>query len=481
VQTAHEIRWHYHPTVPVRPRWPLLALLAGLVVVVVIAVLAVVDTRARSGPGPTTTTGGPAAASALPTAAAPPGPPTDDAYYGSRTPYPVPAVVDLKGPAGFEPVFVQHLGRHGARTSTPGAHGEDAGRLWRRAAQAKALTPLGKRLGPALDALDAATGRIGLGLLTTVGRSEQEDLGERTGTRFADLWASAGAADEVDVVTSGRTRTKQSAESFVAGLDDVEPDLRVARARTDQRLLYFDTTDPDYRAFLADDQGWRRAYAEATGTTDLRAAAREVLERLYTPLFVESIPDPESQAESLYERYRNAPSLSADLPTPVDMRPFFPASAAAAFAFAEDARYFYSRGPGVAGDDRSHRAAQVLVTDFLAAATRRLAGGHTVAVLQFAHAEEVVPLAALLELPGSRPLGSPQELYSWAGSDFRTASTIPLAATLDWTVWRDGSGSVLVSLMQNEVPTTLGRSCREADGEPGYYRLDELRSCLAAR
>jgi hypothetical protein len=463
--------------VAVRSRWPLLALVAGLVVAVVIAAFSVVDARSRAAPRLPTTTSAP-----VPDATAPPSTPSaDQALYATRTPYPVPTTTTSAGPVGFEPVFLQHLGRHGARTATPGDHGERAGELWRRASREGALTPLGVRLGPALTALDAATDRLGLGLLTAVGRDEQAGLGRRAGTRLADLWSSAGAADEVDVVTSGRTRTRQSAQSFVAGLTAVQPRLGVEKPRTDRRLLYFDSTDPAYRAFLADDQAWRRAYAAAMRGTDLEAAARQVLEGLYAKSFVASLDDPLDEAESLYERYRSAPSLADDVGTPVDMTPFFPASAAAELAFAEDARYFYARGPGITGDDRAHRAAQVLVDDFLAAAERRLDGGRRVAVLQFAHAEEVGPLAALLELPGNRPLASAQQVYSWADSDYRTAATLPLSATIDWTVWRDKAGSVLVSIEQNEVPTTLGRSCREAEGEPGYYRLAELRRCLAAR
>jgi len=459
--------------VPARTRWPLLVLVAGLVVAAVVVALVIVDARSHVAPAlPAATSGSSPRATEAPA--------LDDAFYATRTPYPVPTSVPTAGPAGFEPVFLQHLGRHGARTATPASDGEGAGRLWRRASREGALTPLGVQLGPALATLDAATDRIGLGRLTTVGRQEQEGLGRRTGTRLAGLWASVGESDEVDVVTSGRTRTKQSAQSFVAGLTAVEPGVRVERPRTDKRLLYFDTSDADYHAFLAG-RAWRGPYAAALRGTDLEAVSREVLERLYSPSFVASLHDPQKEAESLYERYRSAPSLSADLRTPVDLAPFFPASAAAAFAFAEDARYFYSRGPGVTGDDRSHRAAQVLVDDFLASAGRRLAGGHTVAVLQLAHAEEVAPLAALLELPGSRPLASAQQVYSWAGSDFRTASVVPVSATIDWTVWRDSTGTVLVSVLENEVPTTLGRSCQEAAGVPGYYRLDELRRCLAAR
>ncbi|HEY0237146.1 MAG TPA: histidine-type phosphatase [Friedmanniella sp.] len=457
----------------VRARWALLALVAALVAAVVVVGLVVVNARSRSA----------GVSSAAPSASAAPGTPrptAEDVFYGNRTPYPVPTTPDAAAPVGFEPVFLQHLGRHGARTSIPGDHGERAGELWRRASAAGALTPLGVQLGPVLEALDAATDRLGLGRLTTVGRDEQEGLGRRAGDRYADLWASAGSGDEVDVVTSGRTRTRQSAQGFVAGLTATRPGLTVEPARTDRRLLYFDTTDPTYRTFLADDQGWRQAYAAATSGTDLEAVAQQVLGRLYTPTFVASIDDPLAEAKSLFERYRSAPSLADDVSTPVDMRPFVPAGAAAAFTFAEDARYFYSRGPGVAGTDASHRAAQVLVDSFLTSAERRLAGGHTLAVLQFAHAEEVGPLAALLALPGSRPLASAQQVYRWGDSDYRTAAVLPLSATIDWTVWRNEAGSVLVSVAENEVPTTLGRSCREADGEPGYYLLDELRRCLAA-
>lgn len=463
---------------PGRTRWPLLALVAGLVVVVVIAAYALVDARSRTAPAAPATASAPAAGE---TATATPAttPSADENFYASRTPYPVPTSADRAGPAGYEPVFLQHLGRHGARTATPGDHGDRAGRLWRRASEEGALTPLGVRLGPALADLDAATDRLGLGRLTATGRDEQEGLGRRTGTRLADLWASAGDDDEVDVVTSGRTRTQQSAQAFVTGLTDVEPRLHVEEPRTDRRLLYFDSTDPAYRKFLADDQTWRRAYATATRGTDLEAATRQVLEGIYAPSFVAALDDPLEEVESLYERYRSVPSLAEDVGTPVDLAPFFPASVAAQLAFVEDTRYFYARGPGITGDDRAHRAAQVLVDDFLAAAQRRLDGGHDVAVLQFAHAEEVGPLAALLELPGNRPLASADQVYSWADSDYRTAKTLPLSATIDWTVWRDASGSVLVSVEQNEEPTTLGRTCREA--QPGYYQLAELRRCLAAR
>ena len=259
----------------------------------------------------------------------------------------------------------------------------------------------------------------------------------------------------------------------------MRPALDVERPRSDPRLLYFDTTDPAYREFLAHDKRWRAAYATALRSVDLETTATRLLERLYTPAFVASLADPVAEAENVYERYRSAPALARDVKARVDMTPFVPSDAAATFAFVEDARYFYSRGPGVTGNDRSYRAARVLLDDFFAAADRRLAGGGPVAVYRFAHAEELVPFAALLALPGSTPLGSAHEVYGWDTSDFRTAQVAPMAGNVRWTVWRDAAGTALVSVAANEVPTVLGRSCRADPDRPGFYRLDELRRCLA--
>lgn len=448
----------------VRRGWLLVAVLA--VVLAVLALVAVRSADRRSD----------ASLDAPPPAPPSAGPPT---FYATRTPYP-PAPVQVAAPAGLVPVFAEHVGRHGSRTSTAGDHGERAGRLWQRAADSDALTPLGARLGPVLAALDTTTARLGVGRLTALGRAEQEAIGEREGQRLAPMFAQAEAAGStVRIVTSGRTRTRQSAESFVAGLTASRPGLDVQPPRADPRLLYFDHTDPAYRDFLAHDKTWRAAYAAALRDVDLPATAAEVLQRLYTPAFVAAVEDPVAEAESVYERYRSAPALVRDLETPVDMTPFLLPGAAATFAFVEDARYFYSRGPGVTGDGRSHRPAQVLLDDFFAAADRRLAGGDTVAVYRFAHAEQIVPLAALLGLPGSTPLDSAEQIYSWDSSTFRTANVAPLAANVRWTVWRDGAGTALVSVDHDEAPTTLGRSCRPEPALPTFYRLDELRRCLA--
>lgn len=424
-------------------------------------------TPASTRPGPAASpTRGPVAATAA------------DPSTATLTPYPVPdSPLPAVAPVGYQAVFVEHVGRHGSRTLTAGDHGERAVTLWRRAERQHQLTALGVRLGPPLTRLDAAMATVGPGQLTSRGRAELRGIGEREGQRLPQLFGTARAdGDRVRILTSGRTRAVDSARSFAQGLAGTAPDLTIDTPKSDPRLLHFDTTDRDYRTFLRAADTWRPRYQRATAPAELDVVARQVLQRLYRSDFVAALDDPVDQAESLWQMWRVAPALTGDVTE--DLRPFLRADAAATFAFVEDARYFYSRGPGTVGDDRSYRAARVLLDDFFAAAQRRLAGGHEVAVYRFAHAEEITPFAALLELPNARPLSN-DDLYRWDTSTFRTAAVTPLAANVSWTVWRKPGAPVLVSVRADERPTRLGRDCRAEPDRPDLYALTELRRCLA--
>ena len=166
----------------------------------------------------------------------------------------------------------------------------------------------------------------------------------------------------------------------------------------------------------------------------------------------------------------------------VDTRPLMPEKAAAAFSYVDDGRYFYSRGPGIEGDDGSYQAAQILLDDFFSAIDDRLQGRGPhphAAVYRFAHAEEITPFASLLELPGADEPGKPGETYTYENNDFRVSTVSPLSANIEWTVWANGDTHI-VSIAHNEVQTTVGRDCQPYQDTKKFYELEELRTCLGA-
>jgi len=399
----------------------------------------------------------------------------------SLTPYPVPKDdVALEAPAGFEPTFAQNVARHGARSLTSDDSIEDIIKLWDEAKQADALTDAGKRFGPDARALRTAMERVGFGELNTLGEEEMQGIGKREGERLADLFEEAiGEGAKVDVFDSGKGRAEDSATNFSAGLASVHPELDIEPPEADEELLKFDNENEEYEDFL-EDGPWIAEYNRVRKLSNIDDAAKDALSHLFTPEFAAGIDKQLYYGDGIFDVYRSGLAMSRDVN--VDTSKLMPKDAADAFAYVEDGRYFYSRGPGVEGTDDSYQAAQILLDDFFTAIDEHINGRpdhQHVAVYRFAHAEELTPFTSMLELPVADEQGKPGETYTHENNDFRVWSVAPLSGNIEWTLWENGEERI-VSIRQNELPTTVGRDCELYEDTENFYELKELRSCLGA-
>ena len=160
------------------------------------------------------------------------------------------------------------------------------------------------------------------------------------------------------------------------------------------------------------------------------------------------------------------------------------------FAWALDAEDFYEKGPSYAGQDETYTIAQPLLDDFFSSIDERVNGGSTVATFRFAHAETMMPFAALLGLPGSiqQAAASTTDVYTYANNEWRGESVTPMAANVQWDVAvKSGNDpktgrayTPLVRMLYNEQELAFRSECTPiADGST-WYKLTELKSCLAS-
>jgi hypothetical protein len=402
------------------------------------------------------------------------------ANVSTLTPYPAPKkVVAIKPPAGFEPVFAENVARHGARALTDGDLLDDTITLWDEAKAAGALTKAGRQFGPDARALRTAMKKGGFGNLSTLGKEEQQGIGAREGKRLSAMFDTAVAdGAKVDVFDSGVGRAEDSAKNFSIGLKSSQPDLEIEPPESDEKQLKFDGKNKEYENFL-EDGPWKAAYNDVRRRSGIDQAAVAALKHLYSSDFVAGIDKPLFYANGIFDVYRSGPAMSRDVN--VDTGPLMPKKAADAFTYADDGRYFYSRGPGIKGDDGSYQAAQILLDDFFSAIDDHLLGRgphQHAAVYRFAHAEELTPFASLLQLPGADEPGKPGQTYTYENNDFRVATVAPLSGNIEWTVWSKGDTNI-VSISQHELQTTVGRDCQPYK-DTKFYELEELRSCLGA-
>ncbi|MDO4413078.1 histidine-type phosphatase [Cutibacterium sp.] len=337
----------------------------------------------------------------------------------------------------------------------------------------------------------------GYGNLTELGTEQHRQLGERLARRMPEIFNADGTS--VVVKSSGEPRAAESGYHFVTGLLHGTPQLRghTTRAiKADTTTLYFhkDKSSPDYKAYqeYQDSEKLSDYVGAVNSRPEVREAAREVLEKIYTKGFVDRLAagewtfkTPEGKqaknevdaALNLYNLYIIAPSMAAE--TKVNFAKYFTTEQANVFAMSLDAEDFAEKGPGFNGSDIAYRNARPLLGDFLAQIDQQTKDHpKRSAILRFAHAETLIPFEALIGAPGSRSQISSDDTNFWQATDRRGAAVASLAANVQWDVFESRSGQKVVGMLLNEQQATFGRGCRPVSANSFFYTVDELKHGL---
>ncbi|MGW3118418.1 histidine-type phosphatase [Streptomyces sp. NPDC001107] len=426
---------------------------------------------------------------ALPAQAADQHRPAHRDSYGTKAPYSPeqnPRTYQ-QPPVGFTPVFTENVSRHGSRAATDSEDGDLILALWDKAQDAGQLTGRGEEFGPKVRALQAAMAKVGHGELSGRGKAEIHDTAVRMAKRLPSLFAGiAKDGEKIDVVSSGQGRAVDSGNLYAASLADTDPDLKplIGATRTDKDLLYFHKAagGAAYRDYIAHDKRLADTLESITDQPRTHQAAYSVLRRLFKAAFVDRLSgtDQVAAAQAVYNLYAIAPAMSEESPDGRgwDMERYLSHSDAAWFGYLADAEDFYKKGPGFSDSDITYTMAGVLLDDFFQQTEARRAGTSTLgAELRFTHAEEIIPLAALMGLPGSTKPATPGQPYTYADNPWRGANVSPLGANIQWDVFQKGD-RYLVRMLYNEKETAFKAGCTPIAEGSKFYDLDELEACF---
>ncbi|UYC82525.1 LPXTG cell wall anchor domain-containing protein [Curtobacterium poinsettiae] len=419
------------------------------------------------------------------------------------------------------------------------------------------LTPeIGKEFSANLDAITAANVANGYGMLTGQGAAQHQGIGARAAQRNKQLFAAAAkTGGRVVAETSGESRATESGENFLRAFGatgvklEPRPDLlyfhevenpdgteKAEGSPERQRAQAYQ----DYVAAQTGDGGTIAAalqYIEAKPRSV--EAANDLLSGIFTPAFIAAIgtdkahtwyntadgskggavtcapgadttADPDAcgdpkksikstvdAAMALYNLYIIAADMQEEnvAPHAFDFAQYFAGRPADAewFAYLLDAEDFYEKGPSLAGHDETYSIAEPLLDDFFATIDARVAGGNVVATFRFAHAETIIPFAALLRLPGSTVAApdnaapvSDADVYDDATNPWRGSEVTPMAANVQWdVVSRAGidpaTGAAytpLVRMLDNEREIAFASGCRAVAAGSHWVKETELKHCL---
>lgn len=428
---------------------------------------------------------------------------TDTTYrYSTKTPYQPPADLTYEAaPPGFRLIMVQHVARHGSRGLSSPDDDDLSLQLWEQARTEGALTSLGEELGPVLRRIRILhQEQLGYGELSALGRLEHRRMARRLVQRHPDFFAAIVDEDRpLRIEHSGRSRAADSGEHFRLGLLEAEPALEslIQPSVASPDTLYFYKAEGSeeyraYRRYMKENPRLDHVLGRIENDPRTRQVARELLKRLYTEDFVarlaagryrfEAVDDDDEleneldAALALYGLYSISINLSEE--AVLDFERFISDDHAAWLGYIDDAESFYERGPGFAGEDITWRAAEILVADMVGRIEGLVEGRHRGAAdLRFTHAQVLIPLAAYLGIEGASEGMPSDEPFHYDNSPWRSALVAPMSANVQWDVYENEAGTVLITQLHHERQIPFKSDCPAYDDSGYYYELDALKAC----
>ncbi|HFT8006112.1 TPA: histidine-type phosphatase [Burkholderia cenocepacia] len=181
----------------------------------------------------------------------------------------------------------------------------------------------------------------------------------------------------------------------------------------------------------------------------------------------------------LYNLLQVAPAMTAETGG-VTMEKYIGAEQAQYLAYLQDAEDYYQKGPGIQeANPVTYRMAKVLQDDFFGEVDAIARGDLThAAKLRFTHAEIVIPFASIMNLKNVFVPTPQAQTYTYANNPWRGDQVSPMAANMQWDVYRNGT-RLIVKMLYNERETDFQAACDGAKIAPTshFYDYAALKQC----
>jgi len=396
-------------------------------------------------------------------------------FLGTKTLYKAPAQKYTPAPVGYSPVFINHVGRHGARHLTKDVKTTFAYNLLMQADSANALTADGKKLKQMVIALQKVE-KGSTKFISAEGKNELKGLGERMYLNYGNVFKGQPT---LSVSITKEVRTKQSADAFLQGLNSKLKDTALTKFYNDDTALRFYDLSPAYKSFEdgVDSGATIQGLQKANNFDELNKA---ITARFFTADFLTKQALKEEQQEkftadvfgfativySLKEEIAQKGYQPADL----DFKSFFTCDELKKLGELDSIDENLKKGPGTDNNGIQVRIAVPLLVDFIKAADEFIATGKYNARLRFAHAETTAPFAALLQISSADKAIA---IASKLNDSWHSADVIPLSGNIQWVFYKKkGTPDYLVKVLLNEKEAHID-GLNQASV---YYKWSDLRA-----
>lgn len=371
-------------------------------------------------------------------------------------------------PEGYEPFYISHFGRHGARYCT--SEYETLLKYLDSASQKNLLTDEGKAfLARYRKFYDKV--RLSRGNLTGVGKAQHRGIAERMYRRFPEVFEGP---THVDAVSTESARVIMSMWSFLSSLQGLDRDMDIeadASAKYGWWLQPSISSNPylvknAFRVGKEADDAWKEYFKNTVPWKEIGKkffTGADVLEK-------ELGTTPESFIGTLSSVVSGTRCLDSDRGCFDDV---FTKEQADNIWKASSPRFFMDVARFDGSKSMSVDYAAYTLGQIIESADEDIASGKTQLRLRFGHDSGIAPLFAFLDLNGMGRTASSFE----ESLEIFPSYKVPMAASLQLIFYRNASGNILVKALLNEEEATLPL---EAVQGP-YYSWNDFKEYFTPR
>lgn len=358
---------------------------------------------------------------------------------GTFRPYPNPER-RVATPDSLTPVFINHVGRHGARFPSSDKNALELQRALLKADSLGTITAEGRQLLKLTNGvISQCTGRWGA--LDSLGMAEQRAIASRMYQTFPSLFAGG----RVDALSSYVPRCVMSMYEFTHQLMRLNNKIEIytSAGRQNNPLMRPWENDRAFQAYLKG-KVWETPYNDYMAATLSTAPIKRVLGENY-PL---TKPDALKLTMAEYYVIAGFPSMGHM----VDSAPFFTLEEYNACWGVFNLKHYLERSANTLSTEPADVASKLLL-DIIDTTDDAVSGRADITVaLRFGHAETILPLISLMRLRGGYYMTN---YFDTVGLHWRDFDLSPMAANLQLILFKNKSGKYYVRLDLNERPIPI--------------------------
>ncbi|GAA3984937.1 histidine phosphatase family protein [Mucilaginibacter dorajii] len=400
------------------------------------------------------------------------------AFLGTKTLYKAPVVKYTPVPKGYEPVFINHVGRHGARHLTKDVKAAFIYSVLLKADSAGMLTEKGELLKQMILNLQKVE-KGNTKSISAEGREELQSIGSRMYSNYAQVFAGK---PKLNVTITKEIRTKQSADAFLSGLKTkLKDSVQIVEANDDVNLRFYDES-PAYTAYEKKGD-WDKYKAIIAKAEHINEINKTIVSRLFKAEYLKTLDNMEADkiindiwgfATIVYSVQGEAKQLGIE-PKELDFTSLFTCDELKALGRTDNVEDFLVKGPGAKADGLQVIIAAPLLANFITTTDDFIKTRTYNANLRFAHAETISPFAALLGIEDADKVSSDINQFDRA---WQASKVIPLSSNIQWIFYKKkGSANYLVKILLNEKEARI----TGLKNVSPYYKWADMRRFYIAK